>query len=410
MPYRALQSVRNFAAKEMKSGAPMGKAVYLFTNMIIPYTRTPSAVAVSAIRKTPVGALYAMSDVARWVRAGLSKDDAAIFAAQRRLSDTVAESATGTAAMFLGGAYLYNKGIMTADSPSSEAERKAWQDQGKQPYSIKLGDRWLKMTYFAPFGTVLAAGAAWAESERLADVNTRKASQAAFKGIRTLVDQPALQGPVQLGRALTNEVAGRKWAENFAAGITPGAVAGIAQTVDPVRRAPENMMEAVASRLPGLSTFVPPRIGVWGKPDVGDAKWTTRFMRAMVDPTASTRDRTENDPLLAEVVRVGASIPKVERWDGEDTQDYLDRQMTVGEWRRQAVQAAINSEEYRDSTALAESARELMVAKPELKLRTIPQAVNWIRSWYINGATEKATELANEQFRAARRATQAPTP
>jgi len=245
----------------------------------------------------------------------------------------------------------------------------------------------------------MAAGAAWAEGEKLAESSARRAAQSTFKGLRTLVDQPALQGAAQLGRAVTDPLAARKFGENYVAGLTPGVVSGIAQTIDPTARAPENIPEAIASRIPGLSQFVPPRIGLWGQPETGEPTAVGRFIRAEVDPTASTRDRTLDDPLLAEMERVGANIPKLTRWPEEETQDWLERQMFVGQARKQAVEAAIAFPEYNDEAMLSEAGREIMMAKPELNLRTIPEAIAFVRAKLIESQSARATTTANQQFR-----------
>ena len=57
-------------------------------------------------------------------------------------------------------AYVFDKmdsGQITGSLPNSKAEREAWYRQGKLPWSIKMGDKWVSYRRIEPFNTVIAS-------------------------------------------------------------------------------------------------------------------------------------------------------------------------------------------------------------------------------------------------------------
>jgi len=63
-----------------------------------------------------------------------------------------------TAGMAVGGIFMYVEGIkenITGSSPEGGPDREAWKIAGKQPYSIKLGDKWVSYQRMDPFATML---------------------------------------------------------------------------------------------------------------------------------------------------------------------------------------------------------------------------------------------------------------
>jgi hypothetical protein len=86
--------------------------------------------------------------------------------------------------------------------------------------------------------------------------------------------------------------------------VVPAGSAQVARTIDPVLRETKGPLETIRSRVPGLSQSLLPRRDIWGEeirsegglgPDIMSPVWT------------KTR---RNDPLNAEMMRIGAGIGK----------------------------------------------------------------------------------------------------
>ena len=63
-----------------------------------------------------------------------------------------------TAGMAVGGVFMFVEGIkdnITGSSPQGGPDREAWKIAGKQPYSIKIGDKWHSYQRMDPFATML---------------------------------------------------------------------------------------------------------------------------------------------------------------------------------------------------------------------------------------------------------------
>lgn len=70
--------------------------------------------------------------------------------------EAIGRMATGSAIMMYGMS-LYEQGKITGRVPPGQEQ--AWQNADKQPYSIRVGNKWYAYDRFDPFGMVLAFGA-----------------------------------------------------------------------------------------------------------------------------------------------------------------------------------------------------------------------------------------------------------
>ena len=337
--------------------------------LVAPFTRTPSAVSATALNYSPVGVARAiLLDLPRLVDATMKGESAAIRAAQRTFVERVSRGATGSAGLVLVGYKLHANGVMTGSYPTSPTEREQWRTEGKTSYAIRFRGRWWGMSGFAPFGTMLALGASWHEARQAeGEGESRKAERAVASAAGTLTEQPALQGIRRTAEALSDITgAGSRYGTQQVAGLVPGMVGGVAQAVDPVVRAPETMGQAVAARIPGLSQNVPARQDIFGQVVRRPEGPAGRTMRSLADPFASSRDRAVNDPLVAEMQRVGATVGALPHGKNETPDAYRERSARTGAMVRRELDALVASEVYRQATT-------------EEQAKLIPKVVNDVR-------------------------------
>lgn len=324
-----------------------------FTEVIAPFTRTPAAVAATALDYSPVGVARAiLLDLPRLVGETMKAEPTAIRAAQRTFVERISRGGMGSAGLVLVGYKLRATDMMTGAFPAAPSEQEQWRTEGKTAYAIRWRGRWWGMTGVAPFGTMLALGASYYDARRAsAEGEPRKAERALASAVGTLTEQPALQGITRTAEALSDlSGAGARYASNQAAGLVPGLVAGAAQAIDPVVRRPETMTQAVEARIPGLSQRVPARQTIFGVEMARPEGPVGRTLRAVADPFASSRDRTLDDPLIAEIQRVGAVVGPLSRIRDETPEAYRQRGARTGPVVREQLERLVMSDVYRSAT------------------------------------------------------------
>src|SRR3990167_8072272 len=148
-----LKTVADSSTAVFQNETYLGKATKALQNIpvvgeiIVPFGRTPSAVATQILNYTPIGtAITIIKQIAN------RKFD------QRLFSEAVGRGLTGTAVMAIGWE-LAKKGLVSLDRPTTEREQKLWELEGRKANSIKIGDKWRSPIVLGPAGNLLLVGA-----------------------------------------------------------------------------------------------------------------------------------------------------------------------------------------------------------------------------------------------------------
>lgn len=347
---RLASALNSFKAR--MRGHPLAETI---TELVFPFVRTPVAVADTAIRFSPLGFISSGTSLAkaeRLYKAVMTPQEMTEFLKLRKqFAERGGQALIGTAMPMLAGYYWFTQGRMTGSQPIFPSEREQWRAEGKQPFSLLFNGRWYRMPLVAPLGSLLATGAGIAEVQRNQGMRDgRKAQQAAAGALNVFLDQPALTGTKNVIQAVTDiGGAGSRYAEGQLASMVPGAIAQTAQAADPYVRQPRNAIEALETRFPGAAEYfnVPTRINPMGQEVRRDENPVTRTVRALLDPFASTPDRTQADPLLREMERVGASVGPLKKEPTESDAQYRNRQLIIGQRTRMALERAVRMSAYR---------------------------------------------------------------
>jgi hypothetical protein len=277
---KAASGVRN----SLKDGHPAASAAM---DLIMPFTKVPSAVITRLFDYTPAGVV---KEAAKQIQKG-SFD-------QRALAQAIGETATGTGTIALGMMLAHN-GQITGPMPKDQRERDLWTLQGKQPNAIRFGDKWYSFNYTSPVGQVLQLGAQVSKA-----VDEGKGALAAIStgitgGANAVIDQSFLQGIQGALDALTDP---QRYAEQFVEGMTgsaiPTLVADVARATDPLQRQVNGAIESVTSRLPGVRQTLLPKQDAFG----AELQRTSSPIGAMVDPFRRTN--VKGDTLSSELERM----------------------------------------------------------------------------------------------------------
>lgn len=223
---------------------------------VIPFVNIGWNIGKMAMRYSPVGA-------ARMFRSDVRTGPEA--------SNVLAEALIGSLILAAFAAYAA-KGNITGAPPRSPAQRDAFQRAGKQSYSIKIGNRWVRYTgAWGVMAPALASIAAWHDSheqnQKLPE--SKQISQVAATIGAAMTDQPLFRGLQSINEAITNPSGSP--VDNFLAEAASGFIPAssllrtTAQSIDPAVREPEGVYERIKAGLPLLSQTLPQRVDVLGR-------------------------------------------------------------------------------------------------------------------------------------------------
>ena len=227
--------------------------------LILPFIRTPTNIVKFVGMRSPL-APFAKSFQA----------DVAAGGARRDLA--LARMAMGTL-VFGAGLEFATSGTITGKLSENKGVRDAQMRKGLQPYSIRIGDQLYAFNRMDPLGMFLGLTADAVEVMKYAD-DAGKLEVVAAVGIaisQNLTSRTYLRGLSEFITAMDDpDRYMESYLRRMAATFVPytSLVAGIERQMDPTLRAAYTVMDQVRSRTPGLSEQLPPRLNLWGEPQV----------------------------------------------------------------------------------------------------------------------------------------------
>lgn len=192
-------------------------------------------------------------------------------------------------------------GSITGRLSGKKEERELLMRQGIQPYSIKIGDKYVSYRSFEPISSWLAMMAnavEVAKDDGVMDEN--KAAVITMETIKMMKDQSFLRGISDITNALDDpERYGSRLIQNLATSGIPTGVGYLARLQDPVLKEPNSIPDAVKAKLPYFTKQVPDKLDVWGRPITKEG---TLLQRALLPSGVMTEkpDLTESELLSLE--------------------------------------------------------------------------------------------------------------
>jgi hypothetical protein len=261
-------------------------------DFFVPFVNVPAAVATRMITRTPVGtAAEFVKQIAR-VRAGKDFD-------QRAMAQAIGEGTAGVPVIAAGYA-LYNSGLLTGGYPADKKERELWEAEGKQPNSVKIGDRWVSLNYLQPFGVILNIGAGMAEAKMdeqdilgvinngVANASNSLLSMSFLEGVSGVID--AAKNPQQYAA---------DYIENTASSVVPNFVRSFGRSIDPLQRDTEGVVEGLVGGIPFARETLTPKTDMFGAPLEAKDNFANQFF----NPFKPSQAR-DDDPVALESRRL----------------------------------------------------------------------------------------------------------
>lgn len=319
---------------------PGGQAVSNLTEKVpvlklfIPFVRTPTNLLKFAVERSPVSPL-----LKEW------RADVVAGGARRDLA--IARSMVGTGAIGLA-IEAARRGMVTGGGPADESAKRLLEADGWQPYSVKVKGKYYSYARLDPFSTTIGMAADYVDLQSYMTDKERDriATTIAAAMLKNLSSKTWLSGMANLGEAVDDP---GRYGEGFAARLAgttvPALVAQTAQSVDPVQREAQSMLDRIRSRIPYASRSLPVRRDVLGRPrDNGNSGGLESFSPVYVGQERG--DRVANALLGA-----GVSIAPPSRTVGGQELSpmaYDAYQARAGELLRNRLAPVVGSQSWLD--------------------------------------------------------------
>jgi hypothetical protein len=328
---------------------------------IVPFIRTPTNILKQGLEYSPAGLVTIPGSKAPL----------------EQLSKTIIGSAVFSAAYSLA-----DSGLTTWDVPTDKKQKELYYAAGLQPYSVKIGDKWVSYSKLGPLSYPLAMAAALKYLEKTKPDQTMPQNvgetmvqmlkffgdQSYVKNIGDFIEAVTSADSNKMGAGIGSQVA------NVASQLVPyrSFLGWVARTIDPVYRDANTLTEKVISQIPGLSEKVPPYMTPFG----GESKRDYPILNA-VSPYKVSKEKPEEAELYKTYEQA-----KIEKGVLKREKDKLEAEV-----RKEYGQTKASDDVYSDKNDPATELK-LDIAKEKVKLKGGVETVGDYKVFPYKGETK----------------------
>lgn len=334
-------------------------------NFVIPFVKTPTNILKFGLARSPLGLAKDSYLLA------FSKDFREQFVNARGAEANELRGRIATAVMFTSGVSYYlmnNEGAITGGGPQNKDEKATLIATGWQPYSLKIGDKYVSYQRLDPIATPLGILADLAEFSRLNpkekedDEMAEVFSACAMTLTYNLTDKSYLRGLNNLMKAVQDPGTYLpKLVRDIGAGFVPNAVNQMQNTEhEIILRDSRSFADATLRRIPGASETVAPQRTI-----LGDVVFRENPLGLLGPASPINISTAKNDVVAQELSTLnghfgmpssklhGLNDLDMRKFSNENGQPAYDRWMELsgtvkinGKTLKQALASAIKTKEY----------------------------------------------------------------
>jgi len=306
--------------------------------IVVPFGRTPSAVAMQSLSYSPVG-------IAKPIIAGIRKGEFT-----REHFQEMGRGVVGSGVMFIGGK-LFAAGLMALDWPTDKKEQEQWRLEGKKANSIKIGGKWRTVQSLGPAGIALLFGGHLKKSFDESGSFSEASINASLGVLKSFREQTFLRGLQDTFNALNEpERWGMRVVNGLIASTVPTIVGDVARTMDDRERRAFTAFQKITAKLPHFRAALEPVITTLGEEKLPGINPLWR----MLDPTRPSK--ALSSPVIDELGRLFKTGYQVtpnllggrkgfsSLTDEENTQLWKESGSLIND----ALEIEINKEEYKE--------------------------------------------------------------
>lgn len=271
------------------------KGLRWMTDFILPFTQVPSSIAMRVVDRTPIGTVR---ELIKQIRRG-SFD-------QRAMAEAIGNGSFGIPVVAAGFA-LSKAGEITGDYPTDSREKKLWEEEGKQPYSVRIGDKWYSLNYLQPFGTILNIGKNLDDQKKAGKSDSEAWMTAVGSAGQSVTDQSFLKGLNGVLSALNDpERSLESFTKSTAGSTVPNFVRSFASATDDKQRDTKGVnlfdssAKSIQSSVPGLRQGLPEKKGMFGN----TLERRDGAISSYLNPLRPSTVKNQNDAVLKELRRL----------------------------------------------------------------------------------------------------------
>src|SRR3990167_6559141 len=247
--------------------------------IVLPFGRTPSAVAMQIINYSPIGLTKPIIRLFNKAKNGVFD--------QRIFSQEVGRVLIGVPLLALGF-LLGKKGLVSLDYPlGNEREQELQKAEGVKNNAIKIGGKWRSPMVLGPAGNLLLVGAHFQKTLETSGSPTEALSKAILGGAKSFTENTFLTGLKDAINAVTDpERYAKTYLPNLLASIVPTIISDIKKSTDPKERRAETTIQRLQARIPRARRQLEPQVDILGK----ERKAVGNPLEIMLDPTRPSPD------------------------------------------------------------------------------------------------------------------------
>lgn len=319
--------------------------------VVVPFGRTPAAVATQLINYSPVGIVKTIGE-----QIANKKFD------QRLFSQGIGRAVTGTGALWLG-TQLFKHDMISLGYPTDERTQKLWDLEGRKANTIKVFGKWRAVSSLGPLGYALVVGGYFAQGVKENGGIFSGLENAAAGAGKSLTDQTFLRGVDQLVKAISDPVnSAGAYFKGLIGSLVPTIVSDVARATDKKERRTPDVTDTMQSRIPGLREKLQPQVNTFGQ----EVK-TPGFFTTMLDPTRPSI--ASNDPVVTELRRLAEVGYKITPTQLGDKNGYP------------VLTESQNTKLWEDSGSLLKSKLDRLIAAPEYQNASDEEKSNLIEDF-----------------------------
>lgn len=227
---------------------------------VLPFRQVLASILTKAVERTPAGLVKVAIKGGKAIKG--------VPYTQSEIAVDLGNASIGTS-ILAGTMYGLYKGNVIGAAPKDKAARDLFYAQGKQPYSMLIGDKYVPFSRLEPYGTAMMYMTdflqGYAESDK--DVPISKLTDAVGRISYSLANKTFLTGMTYLVQSLADP---QRYSEDMItrtlSGFVPfaGALRNIRQIKDLTVREPEGIAQGIGSQIPIVSETLPPRVSSLG--------------------------------------------------------------------------------------------------------------------------------------------------
>jgi hypothetical protein len=352
-----------------------------FATQVLPFLRTPWNLAKEGVSYVPGLGLAFKPGVTKTTANYTIVDGIPIAKFKTEVVNMSKEEMVARQLMGLGAVVglgaLFNADRLTGSIPNEPAERERWKANGIQPFSIKVGDKWVSYQRVEPLATVMGLAAdtftftkQYKTGKIPVDPVTGKpkiaeeALATSWSNLKSnILEKTFLQGFADMVGSMDSEQKLIAYFENMAKRVVPALSATVARAIDPYEREAIGLKEKLQQRVPGMREQLPKSYATYSQePEGPPTPRKTNIMQAVTGIAVAD----EPTPFQKRMNELGVSFaPKSSKMGGRDltSQELSDYKFFINEQATKIFGGAINNLEKLPNDQLKKTVAKNIMSK-----------------------------------------------